>query len=137
MTQPATINLNPNEYTQGLHFIHLRLIQVGCNTLSDLSSIVCVPNKTEDLNISMFNMITGISESEILAKHVWCKCKVNLMVESVIQIKSGIMVNVGASVKNIIHRMLCGHHWWSHNYNIYDLLLSTAILYWSIFHYNF
>ena len=85
----------------------------------------------------MFNLITGINESEILAKHVWCKCKVNLTVESVIQIKSGIMVNVAASVKNIIHRMLCDHHWWSHNYNIYDLLLSTAMLYWSIFHYNF
>ena len=81
-------------------------------------------------------MITGINESEILAKHVWCKCKVNLTVENVIQIKSGIMVNVGASVKNI-HRMLRDHRWWSHNYNIYDLLLSTAILYWSIFHYNF
>ena len=75
-----------------------------------MSSIVCVPNKTEDLNISMFNMITGINESEILAKQVWCKCEVNLMVESVIQIISGIMVNVGASVKNIIHMMLCGHH---------------------------
>ena len=32
------------------------------------------------------------------------------MVESVIQIKSGIMANVGASVKNIIHMMLWGQH---------------------------
>ena len=29
-----------------------------CNTLNDLSNRVCVPNKTEDLNIHVFNMIS-------------------------------------------------------------------------------
>ena len=33
-----------------------------CNTLNDLSSKVCVPNKTEDLNLSVFNLITGINK---------------------------------------------------------------------------
>ena len=32
----------------------------SCNTLNDLSDKVCVPNKTEDLNLSMFNIVTGI-----------------------------------------------------------------------------
>ena len=27
-----------------------------------LSNKVCAPNKTEDLNLSMFNIITGINE---------------------------------------------------------------------------
>ena len=48
---------------------------VSCNTLNDLSNKVCVPNKTEDLNLSMFNMITGINESKTLTKHISCKCK--------------------------------------------------------------
>ena len=39
---------------------------------------VCVPNKTEDLNLSVFNMITGINESETLTKHISCKCKCRL-----------------------------------------------------------
>ena len=34
----------------------------SCNTLSDLSNKVCVPNKTEDLNLNLSNMITGINE---------------------------------------------------------------------------
>ena len=42
----------------------------SCNTLNDLSNKVCVPTKTEDLNLSVFNKITGINESEILAKHI-------------------------------------------------------------------
>ena len=59
--------------------IHLRLIQIDVSklTLNDLSYKVCVPNKTEDLNLSVFNMITGINESKSLTKHIsWkCKCK--------------------------------------------------------------
>ena len=34
-----------------------------CNTLNDLSNKVCVPKKTEDLNLGMFNMIIGIIEN--------------------------------------------------------------------------
>ena len=47
----------------------------SCDTLNDLSNKVWVPNKTEDLNLSMFNMITVISESTTLTKHISCKCK--------------------------------------------------------------
>ena len=36
---------------------------------------VCFPNKTEHLDLSVFNMITGINESEILTKHISCKCE--------------------------------------------------------------
>ena len=49
----------------------------SCNILNDLSNKVYVPNKTEDLNLSMFNMITGINELKTLKKHVsWeYKCR--------------------------------------------------------------
>ena len=43
-------------------------------------------------------MITGINESKTLTEHNM----LNLMVENVIQIKSGIMIIDDASVKNII-----------------------------------
>ena len=33
-----------------------------CNTLSDLSNKVYVPNKIEDLNLSLFIIITGIQK---------------------------------------------------------------------------
>ena len=47
----------------------------SCNTLNDLSNKVCVPNKTEDLNLNVFNMITGINELKTLTKHISCECK--------------------------------------------------------------
>ena len=42
----------------------------SCNTFNDLSNKVCVPNKTKDLNLSVFNMITGMNKSETLAKNM-------------------------------------------------------------------
>ena len=47
----------------------------SCNTLNDLSNKVCISKKTEDLNIHVFNMITGKNESKILTKDVSCRCK--------------------------------------------------------------
>ena len=47
------------------------------STLYYLSNKVCIPNKTKDLNLSGFNIVTGINESKTLIKHISCeyKCK--------------------------------------------------------------
>ena len=54
--------LHSNEYSQEFHYypfpVKLGRCVRNCNTLNDLSNKVCFPNKTEDLNLSMFNMIT-------------------------------------------------------------------------------
>ena len=47
----------------------------SCNALDDFSNKVCAPNKTEDLNLSVFNMITEKNELKILTKHISCECK--------------------------------------------------------------
>ena len=49
------------------------------STLNDLSNKVCVPNKTEDLMLSMFNMIAAINESKELTRHISCKCKCKIV----------------------------------------------------------
>ena len=63
MIQPTLINLHPNEYSQEFHCypfsVKLDRCVGSCNTLNDLSNKVCPPNKTEDLNLSVFNIITG------------------------------------------------------------------------------
>ena len=66
MAQSALINLNCNEYTRGLRYypfaVNLDRCVRSCNTLNDLSNEVCVPNKTGDLNLSIFKLITEINE---------------------------------------------------------------------------
>ena len=72
MIQRTLINLHPNEYSQKFYYysflIKLDRCVGSCSTLNDLSNNVCVPNKTEDLNLSVFNMITGINESKNINK---------------------------------------------------------------------
>ena len=73
------INLHPNEYSQKFHYypfaVKLDRCVRSCNTLDDLFNKVHVPNKTEDLNLSVFEMITGINEWKTLTKYISCKCK--------------------------------------------------------------
>ena len=61
--------------------IHLRLD--GClasyNTLNDLSNKVFFQEKeTEDLNPSVFNVITGMNEQKRLTKNISYECKQKL-----------------------------------------------------------
>ena len=58
---PTLINLHHNEYGQEFQCypfaVKLDRCVESCNNLNDLSNKVCVSNKTEDLNLSISNMI--------------------------------------------------------------------------------
>ena len=74
----------------------------SCNTLSDVSNEVFA-KKTKDLDLSVFNMITGINKSKTLTMHISYECKCNLMAKNVFQVNGGITINVDGSVKNITY----------------------------------
>ena len=105
MVQPTLINLYPNEYSQELHYYpsaaKLDRCVESCSTLNDLSNKLCVPYKTEDLNLSVFNVITRINESKTLKNYILLSMNVNLMEENSSQINGGITINVDLSVKNV------------------------------------
>ena len=78
MIQATFINLHPNEYSQEFHYpfaVKLDRCVRSCSILNDSSNKVCVPNKTEDLNLSVFKMITGINVLNNLTKDISCECK--------------------------------------------------------------
>ena len=84
--------------------IHLRLNWIdGLEALILLIAClikVCVPIKTEDLNLSVFNMIAGINESKALTKHISCKCKKS-HVMYVKKILFGILLHIIVKMENI------------------------------------
>ena len=49
-----------------------------CNTINDLSNKVCISNKTEDLNISVSNMMAGVNESKTWTNHLSCEWECRL-----------------------------------------------------------
>ena len=79
MIQHTLIDLHPNQYSQELLYnllaVKLNVCTGSCNAFNDLSSKVCVPNKSEDLNLSMLNVITEINVLKTLTKHISCECK--------------------------------------------------------------
>ena len=79
MTRPTLIDLNPDECNQGWCYypflVNLDKCNASCNTLDDTSGRILVPNKTENVNLRVFNMITRINESKTSTKHISCKFK--------------------------------------------------------------
>ena len=100
--QPTLINLHLNKYSQECHYYPFLVKLDQCvGSCNDLSNKVCIPNKTEHLNLSVFNKIANISESKTLTKHVSHECRFDE--NNVIQINGGITINVDVAVKNIIY----------------------------------
>ena len=79
MTQSILINLRPNEQSREFHYypfaVKLDRCVGSCNTINDLSNKVRVPNKTQYLSISVFNMIARLNELKPLTKCIACECK--------------------------------------------------------------
>ena len=47
----------------------------SCNSVGKLSMRICVPSKTKDVDVKVFNMITNRNEAKLLVKHISCDCK--------------------------------------------------------------
>ena len=115
MTRPTLVNLNPDKYNQGLHcypfMVKLGLCSGSCNNLDDLFDRIGVPNKTEYVNSSVFNMTTRINESKTLKNIYHAKVNVNLIVEHVIQIKSEITINFNVNLyQHAKHQFISSLH---------------------------
>ena len=47
----------------------------SCNSVKDLSTKICVPSQTKDVNTKAFNMIANRNEGKTLIKHISFDCK--------------------------------------------------------------
>ena len=79
MSRSTLIDLNPDEYNQGLCYypsiVNLDRCHCSFSTFNDPSGKTWVANKTEFISLNVFNMVKRISESKALTKHISCECK--------------------------------------------------------------
>ena len=82
--QTKCLSLNDKPCTARLNLINLNYVELknypfmvsldkrngGCNVLSPK---ICVPKKTKDINIRVFNLITNKNETKTMTKHVSCE----------------------------------------------------------------
>ena len=73
--ESTLIDLNPVELKCNPLLTTLYKCNGSCNTLSKIFDGICVPDKTDDVNLSAFNLITRANESKTLIKPMSCKYK--------------------------------------------------------------
>ena len=67
-----------------------------------MSTKLCAPSETKDVNIKIFKMITRINQTKLLVKHILCDCKCKLNNTTSDSNQNGIMININVSVNSII-----------------------------------
>ena len=58
----------------------------SCNTIDDPYARGCVPDKVENMNVKVFDLLPGVNETKFLVEHESCECKCRLN-ESVCNLK--------------------------------------------------
>ena len=109
----------------------------SCNALDFLSSKICVSNKTEAINLSVFNMIKEMNELQTLTKHIYhSNVNINFMLENVTRVNSELTINVDVSakiqenitwVKEIIFGILL-HTWTRGNGEYLESLIGDSVI---------
>ena len=101
------IGLNLTE----LHFypfiVSLDIRNGSRNTPDDLSSRICIPNKTQDVSLNVFNMITRINDSKALIKQILCDSKCKCDSRKCNSNQKWVKVICPCKSKNIIKHDLC------------------------------
>lgn len=77
MVTPTFIDLNPNELHHYPFMINLGRCDGSCDTAENPFGAICVPNKLNNINLKVFNIIRGINELKTLIKLIPCECKCN------------------------------------------------------------
>ena len=71
--------IHTDEYYTVLHYFPFMVNSDGrngnCNSLNSPFERICVPIKTEDVSVCVFNMIARKNESKTIAKHFLCEWK--------------------------------------------------------------
>ena len=76
VSRPTLIDLDPVELNYYPFMINIdKKCNGSCNAADDLSTKICVPSKTKDVNVNVFNMVTKINEAKTLVKHISCDCE--------------------------------------------------------------
>ena len=69
------IDLNPVELKYYPFMVSLDKCSGSCYSVDKLSMRICIPSKTKEVDVKVFNMKTNRNEAKLLVKHISCDCK--------------------------------------------------------------
>ena len=84
MIRPFLVDISPVELNYHPFKVCLGKCSGSSNAVHEFSTKVCVPSKTKDVNVKVFNMITTTNEAKTLIKPISCDCKCKFITQHVI-----------------------------------------------------
>ena len=72
------MNLNSDETRFYSFIVSVNKCCGTCYTIDDPYAEVCIPNKVKNMNIKVFNLMSGVNETRFLVQHDSCECKCGL-----------------------------------------------------------
>ena len=93
MKRPFLFYINPDELIQGLRHYPLIVSLDKCDE-------IYVPNKTEDVDVKVFNMSAEINEAQAFIKTFHVFVNVHLIIKDVMKMINGMEISVDTSAKS-------------------------------------
>ena len=69
------VNVSSSETLVYLVTVSVDNCSGSCNTINDSYAWVCVSNKVKNMNVEVYNLMSGVNETRFLVQHESCDCK--------------------------------------------------------------
>ena len=74
-TYKICISINSNKPLYYTFTVSINKRGRSCNTIDDPYAQIFLPDKANNINVKVFNLMSGVNEIKFLVQHEWCKCK--------------------------------------------------------------
>ena len=75
--QPKLVGINSNEPFYYSFTVDVNNCVGSCSIIDDPYARMCVPNKVKNMNVKVFNLMSGVNETIFLVQRESCKCRLN------------------------------------------------------------
>ena len=73
--KPQIVNVNGDDSACFPCSVKTSKCSGSCNNINNLLAKLCVPDVVKNLNVKVFNLVSGTNETRHIEWHETCKCK--------------------------------------------------------------
>ena len=77
-TRATLVNTNSNQSLYYPFTVRVNKYDGSCNIFDDRYARACVLNKVKNMNVKVFNLMSGVNETIFSVRHESCECKCGL-----------------------------------------------------------
>ena len=98
--RPQIVNVNGDNPVFFIFSIKTSNCSSSCNNINNPLTKLCVPDDVKNLNIKVFNIVSGTNETRLRESHETCKCECRFNSSVCNNDKKEMMINAGVNSNN-------------------------------------